>query len=385
MFDSVYNRRFTSSLKWSNVSDEKISMWVADMDFKCPEFILNALTDVINQGFLGYSITENSYYDATIKWFTEQHRYNKLVKENILPVNGIMPGLAAIINTFSNQGDTVIIQTPVYYRVIEILNESKRIALHNPIKLSPDGQYNLDAVQLESLRLRNPKIFILCSPQNPVGKVWSKEELRIIGNFCLENNILLVVDEIHCDLVHTGHNFVSYAALPDIYLENTIILTSPTKTFNIAGLRGGNLFIFNLDIYRMLEKKIILYGINKINTLYATALTAGYNQCKPWLSGVNSYIEKNAVYITNFINHEIPILRCAPLQATYLMWIDYRNIQVDEATFIKSLETKIILSPGSKFGPNGTGYIRINIASPFSIVERCMTELKQIVTNLTKN
>jgi cystathionine beta-lyase len=375
-FDKVYNRRNTNSLKWDSYPKSDLPMWVADMDFKCPENILKELKLVVEQGILGYPLLEDArYFESVIKWFNKYHNIS-IDRENIIPVIGVMSALNSIIEEFTKENDTIIIQSPVYFGIINEINFYKRNLVYSLLNYNEEEGYRMDYSHLNDLKKTNPKLLILCSPHNPVGRVWTKTELEKIGNFCIENDVLLVVDEIHCDLVLENFNFTSYATLDQKYLKNTIIMNSSTKTFNIAGLRGGNVFVFNEKIKDILTMRFNHYGLSKLNSFFIAATIAGYSSCRSWHQLLLKYINQNYNFVKEFINKEIPTLKISPLEGTYLVWVNYKELDISESTFFKELEKNIVVAKGSEFGPGGEGFFRINIACPLATLEKACHLLK---------
>ncbi|MBX9787093.1 MAG: PatB family C-S lyase [Alphaproteobacteria bacterium] len=375
-FDKVYNRRDTNSLKWDSYPKSDLPMWVADMDFKCPEDILKELELVVKQGILGYPLLEDArYFRSVINWFNNYHNIN-IDRENIIPVIGVMSALNSIIEEFTNENDTIVIQSPVYFGIINEINFYKRNLVYSLLNYNEDEGYTMDYSHLNELKKVKPKLLILCSPHNPVGRVWSKRELEKIGDFCLENNVLLVVDEIHCDLILEKFNFTSYASLDQKYLKNTIIMNSSTKTFNIAGLRGGNVFVFDKKIKDTLTMRFNHYGLSKLNSFFVAATIVGYSSCRSWHELLLKYINQNYQFVRNFIKNEIPTLKVSPLEGTYLVWINYQQLNIPESIFFKELEKNIIVAKGSEFGPGGEGFFRINIACPLDTLKEAFHFLK---------
>lgn len=375
------SRKITHSVKWDAVSDTVIPMWIADMDFQCPVPILNELAMLIRHGILGYSIIPDSYFEAVIHWFNRRYSA-KLTKKNIIPVSGVISALRAIILTFSSENDFVIIQTPVYQSFKSAIESCKRKVLCHPLlDISEDG-YCINTETLDLLLRAKPKILVLCSPHNPVGRVWSKQELEIVSDFCMKNNILLVVNEIHCDLVMPNNKFISFASLGNENINNALILSSPTKTFNLSGLRGGNLFVFNETSKAQLIESFMRYGMDKLNSFYLAAAEVGYRHCEPWLNSAIKYIYNNYLYIIEFIRKELPLLTVTPLQATYLVWINYKNLAIDEDIFIKKLSNFILVMPSSIFCENTKCYFRMNIACDHKLIVKAMSALKEIILTL---
>ncbi|MBN8827873.1 MAG: pyridoxal phosphate-dependent aminotransferase [Sphingobacteriia bacterium] len=375
-FDIINNRKNTDSMKWDLHQNNAIPMWVADMDFKCPQVIFDELTKVISHGILGYPLISDNYYKSVRNWFSNNHNM-QLEINNIIPTTGVLPSLRTIVEEFTFKDDNIIIQTPVYYMFEEIIKDSDRKVLYNPLIYNEDGSYNINFHHLNELLKYKPKIFILCSPHNPVGRIWQKEELVKIINYCNKNGILLIADEIHCDLIAPGFKFHSLGSFSKEMLNNIIILNSPTKTFNLAGLRGGNAFIFNEEIRARFKKRLNLHGANKLNTFYIKATEIAYSQAAPWLTSLNNYLKNNYLYIQDFINKNLPQIKLTPLEATYLVWMNYENLKISEDQLISKLEKDVIFSPGSKFGENGKGFIRLNIATPLEVIKKALILLKE--------
>lgn len=381
LFDQEYDRRNLNSLKWSQIPSHALALWLADMDFKCPLPVQEGLKKHIESGFLGYPALEDAYFEAVATWFHEYHNFRN-TDQYILPVTGIMPALASIIDAFAKAGDGVIMQPPAYYRFAEIIEASGRVCLNNPLMVDQTNAYFIDFEGLEQLKRHSPKVFLLCSPHNPVGKVWSKEELIQIGDYCIENNILLVVDEIHCDLIMPHQQFTSFGSLPDKYLKNTILLNSSTKSFNLAGLRGGNVFVFQDNVYQKLMKVFKKWGIDKVNTMFLIATRIAYTQCRGWLVDLNQYLDQNRKHVEHFIDEHMPVIRFHKHEATYLMWLNYQALNITENQISALLDKDLVLSKGSVFGANGNGYLRINIACPRSVLERALHILKNKIRDI---
>ena len=383
IFNIVYDRRSSGSHKWHNVPAGVPSMWLADMDFRAPEPLLQALKDQAADGFYGYPLLGDEYSNIVQEWFVQRHHYPRQ-KISMIPVTGIIPALSVIIQQYSEEGEGIIIQAPVYYRFQEIISRQRRTVLINDLIEGSDGQYYMNFDRLSDLKEYQPRIFVLCSPHNPIGRVWAYEDLLKIADFCLQNNILLVADEIHCDIVLPGNTFYSVAVLPEKYLSNMIILTSSTKTFNIAGLRGGHLFVFNSEISRELPPLFDTYGINKINTAFVTATKAGYRYCGGWVDMLNEYILHNYLYVVSFMKNEIPLIKVGRHMATYLLWLDYSALAISEDAFFKELNGDILLSRGSVFSKDATGFFRMNIACPKETIVKALCILKYKVNKLLK-
>lgn len=373
-FDVLINRRGSNSLKWDTVSENTIPLWLADMDFKCPVEVLNTLQAIITKGVIGYPIISNEYYEATLNWFRRNHNIKAKI-DDIFPVTGVIPALRAIIEEFTDEADSIIIQTPVYHYFRDVVLESKRYVVFSSLLYSDDGSYHINYEHLEMLKDKSVKMFIFCSPHNPIGRVWDKRELEYICNFCKQNQILLVVDEIFCDLICSNKEYISCGTLSKEYLDNLILLNSPTKTFNLAGLRGGNVIAFNDSIKDRLNSRFKRYGLDKLNSFYLEATITVYNECESWLRNLITYLKTNHIFIKDYIDNNISKLIVTPLEGTYLMWINYKKLSISESTLIEKLDNYVSVAMGSSFGENGFGFFRLNIACPIKILEIAMNRL----------
>lgn len=374
-FDSAPNRRNTGSKKWDSVPSTSLPMWLADMDFKTPKPILDTLHCLLDHGVLGYPIIKETYYKACINWFFEQYQLT-VDQNNITPVIGVIPAIRAIIEALSNESDSIIIQPPVYDVFLALTRESQRHVLYNPLHVVENGHYSINFAQLEQCLMKKPKLLLLCSPHNPVGRVWSQTELFKVCSLCHAYGTYIVVDEIHSDLTMPGVKFHSAGNMPKKFLSKIILLNSPTKTFNIAGLRGGNVITFCDKLKAYIETQFVRQTINKVNAFYLEATTAAYTQCLPWLQSLRKYLSQNQRIVTNHFLDLFPQIQTTPLEATYLMWFNYKMLCFSENELLKRTEPLITISPGSIFGEQGNGYFRLNIACPKNSLAKGLNLLK---------
>jgi cystathionine beta-lyase len=361
----LHTRHRYQSLKWQN--NGAIPLWLADMDFKCPDVVLYTMEKLVEQGVFGYPIVGEEYFISVSSWFCKYHEYS-LKEENIIPVTGTLAALRAIIEEFSQERDSILVQSPVYHMFYDVIKDSCRIPLVNELQHIDCG-YLIDFKHLELCLSIKPKLFILCSPHNPIGKIWSEIELIQIAQLCIKYKVLLVVDEIHCDLAFDNKKFTSLATLAEEVLQNLIVLTSPTKTFNLAGVRGGNMFVWNEEIKQRMQKRIVRFGMNKLNIFYISATKSAYCHGHEWLNEVKKYIFDNYLYVREFFHKEIPHLKLCDMQATYLMWINYKALNLSEEIFFRDLDSKVALAKGSQFGHNGIGFFRIDLFGNYFIKE----------------
>lgn len=343
-FDTLVDRRNTNSLKWDVAKDE-LPMWVADMDFKTAPEIISDIHAKAEEGIFGYSIVPNEWYDAYIQWWSRRHNLN-LKKEWLLFCTGIIPAISSIIRKLTTVGENIIVQTPVYNIFFNsIVNNGRRI-LENPLKY--DGEaYEVDFKNLEE-NMSNPQttMMILCNPHNTIGKIWDKQTLMHIGQLAKKYKVIVVSDEIHCDLTNPNCEYVPFASASKECKENVITCISPTKTFNLAGLQ----------------------------TAAVTAFTNG----EPWLNELREYLYYNKSFVQAYLKKEIPSLRLVPSEATYLLWIDCSNLggtAIDIARFLRD-ETGLYISAGNQYGECGRSFIRMNIACPNIILKDGLERLK---------
>jgi len=390
-FDRLIDRDSSFSLKWSKQAlqkffktddDDLLSLWVADMDFQCPQPVIDAIKKRANEEIYGYNWHETStYYDSVIGWMHRKHGWN--VDPNwIIYSPGIVPAIYMMIQTFSNIGDKIIIQSPVYYPFFSAITNNGRYVLINQLHYE-NKRYKFDFEDFEE-KAKDPlaKIFILCSPHNPVGRIWTQQELKRIGEICLENDIMIIADEIHHDLILPGFQHTLFSTISEEFEQNTIMCTAPSKTFNMAGLQISNIIIPNEKIRESFNHTILhKNGIHVPNTFGIVAMIAAYNEGSDWLEQVLHYINNNFNYLKEFIETELPSVKFIDPEGTYLAWLDFNslNFSDEELKNLMLKKAKVVFDDGTMFGPGGSGFERINVACPKSILENCM---KRIINTL---
>lgn len=375
MFDEVIDRRSQASKKWHQVPMGVQSMWLADMDFRSPQPILNSLSKMLEHGILGYPTLTENFYLAIMRWYKKNHGLI-LAKHNIIAVTGVLPAIRALIEELCDQNDSIILQPPVYDHFFELVKESGRRIVRNPLRIDKTGRYHFDFEQLELCLKAKPRLLLLCSPHNPVSRVWDPRELAALIQRCQKANVIVIVDEIHSDLTLKPHKFYSVAKLPDIDQQKIIVLNSPTKAFNVAGIRGGYVILFNDEWHRQFQRRFTRYGVDKINLFFLEASISAYTECDLWLKECRRYIESNRAWVVNFCAKEFPLLKATPLEATYLMWFNYKRLHIDEAGLLAKTKKYLTLSPASVFGVKDC-YFRLNIACPHSTLVSAMENLKR--------
>jgi len=387
-FDEVIDRSMTDSMKWEpevlrfkfgKGRENLLPMWVADMDFKCPTPVRKAMEKRLAHQIYGYTITGSGYYESLVSWFQRRHGWE--IKQNwILTSPGIVPATNYLIQRFSNPGDKILIQTPVYYPFANSIRANGRLIAENPLKIE-NGMYQMDFEDLER-KVRDPRvrIAILCSPHNPVGRVWRREELEQFGKICIENNVLIFADEIHCDLIMPGYNHVSFQGISSEFAEHSIAANAASKTFNLAGLQQSSLVIPNSHLRNELSLYYETLGVGPkgSGTMFgAIATQAAYNDAELWLDDLIPYLNENFLYLKTTLEKELPGVKVYDLEGTYLVWADFKPLGLSPEDIIKRIEESagIALDHGDWFGENGAGFERFNIACPRSIIVKAVNAL----------
>ncbi len=384
IFDEHINRVGTNCIKYDALktrygSSDLQPLWIADMDFKTPSFITEAIVKKAEESLFGYSFIDDTVFDSVIDWQKRRNNWD-IKKEQIYFLPSVLVGMSLALECFTKKGEGVIIQTPVYPPFSSIVKDNGRKLITNPLKLKGD-RYEIDFDDLNTKIDKDTKMLFLCSPHNPVGRVWSKEELKKLGDICVKNNILIISDEIHSDLVYK--EFTPIASLSSTIANNTITFNSPTKTFNIAGLKIAYAHSSNKDILETLKAKVNSLHIAEINTFAPEALKSGYINGAEWVDNLNSYIYENYKYLKSFINKELPFIKVGELEATYLVWLDFSKCDISHKQIREKLinGAKIVLNDGLTFGKNGNKFFRINIALRQNSLKDALNKLKNEFNN----
>jgi len=383
-FDEIVDRRNTNCIKYDFAKERGkpeglTPLWVADMDFKTAPCVTQALVKAAEHSIFGYTDVkrEGPYFDALHKWFSQ--RFNFEIKpEWVIKTPGIVIAIYVAIRACTEEGDAVLIQTPVYYPFKESVIDNGRRLVTNPL-LYTEGKYKIDFDDFEDKIVKNKvKLFILCTPHNPVGRVWTRDELERMGKICLKHKVLVLSDEIHCDFVFPGYKHTVFGTISEEFLNNSIICTSPSKTFNLAGLQTANIFIADSELRRKFRKEFSITGYSQLNTMGIVSCQAAYENGGEWVDEMLVYLEKNYVYAKNFISVNLPKVHVNELEGTYLIWLDFNayglsDIELDRLITEKA---KLWVSRGTIFGDEGKGFIRINIACPLSVLEKSLNQLE---------
>lgn len=376
-FDEIIPRRGSNSYKWDSATDnEVLPMWVADMDFRTAPDIIEALKKRVEHGVFGYTKVPISYYEAVINWSGKRHDL-ELQKDWILFTSGVVPALSAIIKALTIPGDKVIVQTPVYNCFFSSIRNDGCEMAENEL-VYRDGIYSIDFDDLaEKAADPKAKLLLLCNPHNPVGRVWTYEELKKIGEICISNDVIVVSDEIHCDLVYPGHTHIPFASVSEEFLYNSVTCIAPTKTFNLAGIQVANIVSADEDMRKKIDKALNVNEVCEINAFAVEALTAAYTTGESWLEGLKQYLYDNYIYLKEFFKMNLPYLPVLPLEATYLVWVDCKVLQKssEQITELLLQKEKLWVNDGTMYGQAGEGFIRINIACPRSLLTEGLNRL----------
>ncbi len=392
IFDEYIDRKGSDSRKWdvgsmlemSCYSDEEsIPMWVADMDFKAPEIVIRKLEERVNHGVFGYNTVGDSYCDSVKYWLKKRNDWD-VELEWIVPTTGVVPALCYAVRAFTEAWDGVVVQNPVYPPFRGSIEINDRKVINNSLKFV-DGKYEMDFEDLE-VKLKHPttKMMIICSPHNPIGRVWTKEELKKVIDLCVENDIILVSDEIHSDLILFDNKFETVGKVDKRILDRLVVCTSVSKTFNLAGLKGSNIIIPSRNLREKFVNEIYKVGGKIVPNLFAAmAVEAVYTpEGEKWLKELKMYLEGNYKLLTKFIDENCPNVKYGKLEGTYLAWIDLRESTAGSYEEIKEKiekKAKIVIDGGEIFGEEGRGFIRLNFGCNRKILELALSRLKNII------
>ena len=369
-FDECPSRQGTESVKW-DLYPGTLPMWVADMDFRIAPEIQQALQKRLDHGVFGYELLPDSYFEVMGRWFSSRHGWEGIGRENIVPTTGVIAAYSAAIKAMTVPGDKVMVMTPCYNAFFPAIRNNK--CLQQDCPLQYDGKHFIVDWDLFEKLAADCRVLLLCNPHNPVGRVWTREELLLMAEICRRNNVFVISDEIHCELTYPGHDYTPWATLPEEYVKNSVSCISPTKAFNIAGIQIANIFAADPEILKKMDRAINDNECCDVNVFGATALQAAYGQGGPWLDELRNYLYHNARTVCCFLEDEMPQITCPPLEGTYLMWLDCRAalrpgepLEGFSERFANHLREKhgLVLSTGTIYGASGEGFERLNIACP---------------------
>lgn len=387
-FDEVVNRRHTNSLKYDCAAERGkpenvLPLWVADMDFRAPEKVMDALKAKAEHGIFGYSEPSEEYFAALTGWFFRRHGWQTYPEKFVLSC-GVAYAICTFIRILTEEGDGVLICPPVYYPFSESVLQNGRTLVESPL-VSAGGVYRVDFEDFEKKIVeKNVKLFLLCSPHNPVGRVWSGDELRKMGEICMRHNVFVVADEIHADFVFGENRHIVFATLGEEFLKNCAVCTAPTKTFNLAGLHIANIYIENDAVREKYVRELNRAGYSQSNVMGIVACEAAYTYGEEWLEELKAYLTGNLDLVRDFLKRELPEIKLIEPQGTYLIWLDCSALGMKDEELGRFItdRAKLWLDDGSVFGAGGSGFERVNIACPRKTLKEALLRLKNAVEEI---
>ena len=386
-FDKVIDRRGTNCLKYDFAvergrKEDILPLWVADMDFQTAPGMQERLRAAVDHGIFGYSDGKADYFAAVSSWYSEKFGW-ETQEEWLIKTPGVVFALAAAVRAFTEKGDRVLIQQPVYYPFSEVILDNGRVLINSPLK-QVNGRYEMDFEDMERKITENQvKLFLLCSPHNPVGRVWTEEELNQAGELCVKHGVLVVSDELHSDFTYPGVAHHVFAGLSPEFARISVTCTAPSKTFNIAGLQVSNIFIPDPELRARFQKAVDAVGYSQVNLLGLLACQAAYETGEEWLSAVKEYIYGNLCFLREYLKENLPEIRLVEPEGTYLVWLDFGALGLNEEQRQELIEEKagLWLDSGAMFGPDGEGFERVNIACPRETLQKALDQLAAAVRN----
>lgn len=393
-FDTVIGRRNTKCLKYDfakkrGMPEDVLPMWVADMDFKTSSYVEDALAEWAEHGIFGYSEVQTPYFEAVRNWMKERHGWEPQEKW-LIKTPGVVFALAMAVRAYTGPGDAVLIQQPVYYPFSEVIRDNGRKVVSSDLYLGGDNKYHIDFEDFErKIKEERVHLFLLCSPHNPVGRVWTLEELSRLGELCVRHGVTVVSDEIHHDFIFQGEHHV-FAGLKKELEEISIICTSPSKTFNLAGMMLSNIFIPNHTLRRKFRRELDAAGISQLGIMGLAACEAAYSKGREWYQAMMAYVKDNITYTRQYVKEYLLGVALVEQEATYLVWLDCRGLGLDAEELDRRIihRAKLWLDSGKIFGECGRGFQRINVACPRSVLKEALQKLKRICIdsdNITGN
>jgi cysteine-S-conjugate beta-lyase len=382
MFDERINRLHTSSVKWELTKQifgeaDLWPMWVADMDFKPPQAVIDALQKRVEHGVFGYTFVPETTANAISNWLDKRHQWT-IEPSWLSYCGGVVQAISTAIQSFTNEGDKVLLQSPVYTPFFQMIEKNNRVVVNSPLVL--DGnKYSVDFEQFENALKEGCKLFLLCSPHNPAGRVWTKHELQRMGELCLQYDCMILSDEIHSDLIYKQFKHIPIASLSEELADKTITFIAPSKTFNLAGLQASAVVIKNSDLRKKFNATSNRQGFFSLSALGISGMEAAYRDGEAWLDELIDYLQENKDYCLAFIKEHLPEITPVETEGTYLLWFDCRKLGLTDEQLKEVLiqKGKLALEPGPKYGPGGEGFVRMNIACPKSDVIEGMNRLKK--------
>lgn len=386
-FDEVVCRKNNNAAKYDELGvkfgrEDLIPMWIADMDFKTAEPIMEAMRARLEQGIFGYVSRPDSYYESVCEWFEKKHGW-AVESDCMSHSHGVIPGMVMMMKEFTEPGDKIMIQSPVYNEFFEIVNDHGRELVVSHLKLS-EGKYIMDYEDFEEKAKTGVKWFLLCNPHNPVGRVWTVEELRKIGEICLKYGIQVIADEIHCELVYGDNRYTPFASISEEFFKNSITCIAPSKTFNLAGLQSSIIVFGNKEQKKRYDYLLQINDIKRNNCFSLVAVEAAYRHGGEWLEQLLAYLKGNIDYVHDYCRENIPQIKPNVPEATYLIWMDCSELGLTQEELKEFMTDEARLALGLWYGEESRDHVRMNIACPRSVVEQAMERLKTAVEKLQK-
>lgn len=385
-FKKVHNRENTRSVKWDMrhvvfQSDDVLPMWVADMDFQAPKAVNDALIERAKHGIYGYTMIDDNIKNPIINWISKRHNW-EINKEWLSFSPGVVASLHMAVQAFTKPGDNILVQTPVYTPFYSVIEAHERNVVKNPL-IQKDYYYHIDFEDFEEKLKQGVSAFILCSPHNPVGRVWKKEELEEMARLCVKYDVLILSDEIHADLIYPGETHIPLASLSDEVANRTITFMSPSKTFNLAGLQASYVITPDEEAKKQLDNHLVKQGHNHLNTMGITAIEAAYQHGEQWLDDLCTVLDEHKKYVTAMLEEKTDLLTVIRSEGTYLLWIDCSKLQLNskELKAFMNESAKVGLNAGIDYGDEGEMFMRMNIACPREILEEGVNRLITAVNN----
>jgi len=383
-FDKIIDRRNTYSMKYDPASrgkpDDVIPLWVADMDFTAPPCVLDAIAEQTRHGIFGYFNTADDYSRMLQNWFSRRHNWH-IEPKWLVKTPGVVSAIHVALLTFTEPGDSVIIQQPVYYPFMSAVSSTGRQLVVNQL-IQKNGYYEIDFDDFEQkIKTGSVKAFVLCNPHNPVGRVFTREELMRLGDICIRHNVIVIADEIHQDFIYEGHEHLVFAGLDSRLGDITVTCTAPTKTFNLAALPVANIFVENERLRKLFMQKNAMFGVTQIGVMEIVACVAAYEHGETWLSELLRYLSENMKLIDEFLKSNLPEIKFTKPEGTYLAWLDFRALGLSDSALddMVTHEAKLWLHRGSTFGASGDGFMRLNAACPRSVLQKALEQLEEAV------
>lgn len=384
-FDEIVERRGTDCLKYDfaakrGMPEDVLPLWVADMDFKTSSYVEDAIAERTRHGIFGYSEVGEKYFEAVAGWMKRHHDW-EVKSEWLVKTPGVVFALATAVRAYTKEGDRILIQQPVYYPFSEVIKDNGRVVVSNDLYLGEDNRYHIDFEDFEKKIVEHHvKLFLLCNPHNPSGRVFSREELERLGDICLKHGVLVAADEIHHDFIFEGKHTV-FASIKKEYEENCIICTSVSKTFNLAGLLISNIFIPNKTLRDQFRRELDAVGVSQLGILGQVAAQAAYEHGEEWYQAMLAYVKGNIEYVKEYTKQNLPGVKVIDGEGTYLMWLDFRGTQIDAEELERKIvyDAKLWLDSGAIFGESGRGFQRINVAAPRAVIAECLDRIKGIL------